>query len=108
MTAALVLLSSILLALWSNELIALVAFAPLGLLGACISRPLAVHPPEQFSTIRQTIMHQFPGRPAGNPIATWTRAEIADKVRLIVSENLGVNLEDVREESSFVEDLGCD
>ncbi len=38
----------------------------------------------------------------------WSRGDIALKVRLIVSEHLGVPLSRVREDSSFVEDFGTD
>ena len=34
--------------------------------------------------------------------------EIADKVKSIVTEQLGVDAEEVTEEASFIEDLGAD
>lgn len=41
------------------------------------------------------------------PSHRWSRTEIATKVRLIISESLGVHLEEVKPESRLVEDLGC-
>lgn len=38
----------------------------------------------------------------------WARGDIALKVRLIIAENLGVPLDRIREDTSFVEDLGAD
>jgi len=37
-----------------------------------------------------------------------TREEIAGKVKNIIVEQLGVNAEEVKEESSFIDDLGAD
>lgn len=37
-----------------------------------------------------------------------TRDEIAGKVKNIIVEQLGVNAEEVKEESSFIDDLGAD
>jgi len=35
-------------------------------------------------------------------------SEIADKVKSIVAEQLGVKLEEVKEEAKFIDDLGAD
>lgn len=37
-----------------------------------------------------------------------TREEIAAKVKNIIVEQLGVNAEEVKEEASFIDDLGAD
>ena len=37
-----------------------------------------------------------------------TEQEIASKVKTIVADQLGVNEEDVKPESSFIDDLGAD
>lgn len=37
-----------------------------------------------------------------------TRAEISDKIRYNISETTGYELEEVREDSSIVDDLGVD
>ena len=37
-----------------------------------------------------------------------TREEIAGKVKNIIVEQLGVNAEEVKEEASFIDDLGAD
>ena len=35
-------------------------------------------------------------------------SELADKVKSIVSEQLGVKIEEVKEEAKFIDDLGAD
>lgn len=35
-------------------------------------------------------------------------SEVAEKVKAIVSEQLGVKLEEVKEEAKFIDDLGAD
>ncbi|MFH1856362.1 MAG: acyl carrier protein [Candidatus Omnitrophota bacterium] len=35
-------------------------------------------------------------------------AEIAEKIKQIIAEQLGVKLEEIKSESSFVDDLGAD
>jgi len=56
-------------------------------------------------TVRDAVLYFTPFK--GNPGYPWTREEISTKVRLIVSESLGIPLEEVRPESRLVEDLGC-
>lgn len=42
------------------------------------------------------------------PTAPFTRDEVSLRVRKIVAEQLGLPLDDVREESRFIEDLSLD
>jgi len=81
---------------------------PLGLLTRLITKPFAVHT-GPYRTLRDVILYLAPATPKnGETPARLSDEEIADKIRFIISDNLGVPLERVREEASFVEDLGAE
>jgi hypothetical protein len=79
---------------------------------SCIDRCLGTsiaraHLP--LSTVRDAVMYITPlrRRRRGPPSKIWTsRAQVAERVRQTVCVILGVNLEDLTEDTRFVEDLG--
>src|SRR5262249_11315582 len=66
-----------------------------------VTRPFAVHLGCGPVTLREAAVYLTPYR--DHPDYPWSRAEIADKVRLIISVSLGISLEDVQPESRFAD-----
>jgi hypothetical protein len=75
----------------------------LGLAAYRVSRSRAVHFPFGLKTVGELVIYliSFPEHKESGYL--WTRNEIALKVRLIVAESMGLPLEVVRPECSFLE-----
>jgi hypothetical protein len=70
-----------------------------------LRRPFAVLFPVSFTanTVGEMVLHLTSVREHQDSGYRWTRNEITLKVRLIIAENLGVPLDDVRPETTFRE-----
>jgi acyl carrier protein len=107
-TTALAILSSTWLGLCSGGLVPALALAVLlGWVAWLATRPLAVHVSCGDGTLRAVVLSGSPFR-ANDRASSLPDQAIAARVRHIISESLGVPLEEVRDEASFVEDLGAD
>jgi hypothetical protein len=81
--------------------------APFGLFGWwLVTRPWATHIEHVPITIRDAVIYLTPFREGVRQGYRWSHDEISTKVRLILSVNLGIPLNEVRPEKSFKE-LGC-
>jgi hypothetical protein len=96
---------AVLLGILLQNLLALLATLRLGWAVWRVTRPLAVHIRCGPVTLGDAVLYLTPFKE--NPGHHWSHAEIATKVRLIISESLEVPLEDVKPEARLVEDLGC-
>jgi hypothetical protein len=95
---------AVLLGILLQNLLALLATLRLGWAVWLVTRPLAVHIRCGPVTLGDAVLYLTPFKE--NPGHHWSYAEIATMVRLVVSAQLGVPLEEVKPESRFVEDLG--
>jgi len=81
--------------------------APFGLFGWwLVTRPWSTHIESGPITIRDAVIYLTPFREGVRQGYRWSHREISTKVRLLVSVNLGIPLNEVRPEMTFKE-LGC-
>lgn len=103
-----VIAAPIALAWWFHSGILLTLVLPLGLLAWLTTRPLSVHP-GPYRTIRALVLYLTPVLAQdGEPQAGLSADEIADRVRLIISAQLGVSSDHLTDATRFVEDLRVD
>jgi acyl carrier protein len=88
--------------------LAILAAFPLGMLAAWITRPWAVHMPEEVKTMRDIVLRSIPFDTTADVRGQWTQAEVAERVRLIIGEELGIHPEKLPDDARFVDDLGMD
>jgi acyl carrier protein len=97
------------LACWYSIGLALVLALPAVVLTWLMTRPLAIHP-HPSGAVRTAVLYLTPfgtlGLGGGGVLRPSDR-EIAEKLRLIISENLAVPIDAVTDEARFVEDLGA-
>jgi hypothetical protein len=96
-----VLFMSLVLVVELETWVALIALPILALLGYCISRPSAVHPDPP--TVRGAVIALTPFRVEDYRAGLWERSDIADRVRLILSENCGVPFESITEDTEIMD-----
>jgi hypothetical protein len=101
----LVLAVPVALAWWFQNWLALALIVPLGFLARPVMRPLAIYP--QHETVRDAVLYLTSARDHEGSGTNLSDNEIAEKVRLIIMENLGVPRDQLHEGARFVEDLGA-
>jgi hypothetical protein len=68
-----------------------------------LTRPLAIHPPGRCKTVGQAVLRlRNVRRPDGQPLP-WTREEITERVRMIVSACAGVSIENVTDDTRWID-----
>jgi len=87
-----------------RSLLALLAIAHLAHCIWKVTRPFAVHIGCGPVTLRDAALYLTPYR--DHKDYPWSHAEIAAKVRLIISDSVGIPLEEVQPQTRFT-DLGC-
>jgi hypothetical protein len=95
------------LALGLQHWLALLAAFPLGLLAYGLSRRRAVHLPLRLRTVGELVLYLTCFRDHKGSGYRWTHNEISFKVRLVVAESLGLDLDAVRPEKTLAE-LGAE
>jgi len=93
------------LALIRSEPWFLLAALPLWFVVSLATRPLAVFVPGSAQTISDVVMHTTSMKSSDLTDAVPTRREILYKIRVITSEQLGIPIEQISEDSRFTEDL---
>ena len=93
------------LAIVTREPWFLLAALPLWLVVSLATRPLAVVVPGRVQTISDVVMHTTSMKSSDLTDAVPTRREILYKIRVITSEQLGIPIEQISEDSRFTEDL---
>ena len=83
----------------------LLAALPLWFVASLATRPLAVFVPGSAQTISDLVMYATSMKASDLTDAAPTRREILYKIRVITSEQLGIPMEQIREDSRFTEDL---
>ena len=95
-------------AVWTNSCLAgAVSWLVFLWLFARATRSWAVHVPCGDGTLRAIIMRGVTPL-ASDSTATLSADEVAAKVRAIIADELGVDFHELRDEASFIDDLGCD
>jgi acyl carrier protein len=94
----------------TKELIAsILALVKFGALAHTVTRPLAVHVQCVDGTLRDIVVRMTPmNRAADNASGFLTEKEITHRVRLLISEQLGIPIGEVTATARFVDDLGMD
>jgi acyl carrier protein len=108
LTAILVLAPSVALVWWYRNWALLGLTIPLGVFASQATRPLAFHL-DQSWTVREATLYATPA--LSQDIEARERlsdAEIAAKIRLIISTNLVIPVEQLTDDARFVEDLGAE
>lgn len=83
----------------------LLAALPLWFVASLATRPLAVFVPGSAQTISDLVMYTTSMNTSDLTDATPTRSEVLYKIRVITSEQLGIPIEQISEDSRFTEDL---
>ncbi|MEE8156010.1 MAG: hypothetical protein V3T53_13740 [Phycisphaerales bacterium] len=83
----------------------LLAALPLWFVASLATRPLAVFVPDSAQTISDLVMYTTSMKTSDLTDAVPTRREILYKIRVITSEQLGIPIERISEDSRFTEDL---
>lgn len=83
----------------------LLAALPLWFVASLATRPWAVFVPGSAQTISDLVMYTTSMKTSDLTDAAPTRREILYKIRVITSEQLGIPMEQIREDSRFTEDL---
>lgn len=86
----------------------LLAALPLWFVVSLATRPLAVFVPDRVQTISDVVMHTTSMKASDLTDAIPTRREILYKIKVITSEQLGIPIEKITEDSRFTEDLHMD
>jgi hypothetical protein len=105
--AAMVLTPLGLLALALRTWFALLSLFELTFLAYRLTRPLAVHSPQWCRTVRQAASCLRNIRRPDGQVVPWTREEISEKVRMLIAERAGLPIEEVTEDSRFIDLFGC-
>jgi len=91
-----------------NVWVYLLAPPLVGLLFAALTQPWAYHFVSGPVTLWDIALYLTPHRECQEAGYRLSKRELSAKVRLIVSENLGVPLDRLTPETSFIDDLGAD
>ena len=83
----------------------LLAALPLWFVASLATRPLAAFVPGSAQTISDLVMYTTSMNTSDLTDAVPTRREILYKIRVITSEQLGIPIEQISEDSRFTEDL---
>jgi hypothetical protein len=83
------------------------SFVEFTILAYKLTRPLAVHPPDWCRTVGQAALCLRDIRMPDGQAVAWTRAEVAERVRMIVAEHAGVPIEEVTEDTRLADLFGC-
>ena len=102
-----VLARSAFLAWLFHNAVFMIAIVPFAVMTYWVTRPFAVHPPENCDTVRKLIIHATPFRRQDHEAGLWCHADISAKVRMTIAETIGLRFEDVREDSRIVDLCGC-
>jgi hypothetical protein len=95
------------LALWLRWWPALVLTLPLALVLYWLSRHRAVEFPLCLKTVGELAVYLTNYRDHRGSASQWTAAEVAAKVRMIIAEEAGLPLDEVRPEMTLEELIGC-
>jgi len=105
--AVMILAPLVLLALALRTWFVFLSLGELGFLGYKLTRPLAIHPPDWCRTVGQAVLcRRNICRSDGRPVP-WTREEVAERVRMIISECSGVRIEKITDDTPLIDLLGC-
>jgi len=79
----------------------LLSLPELGLLARKIVGPMAICPPIGCETLQEAALQLTPFRQEDYQAGLWPHEDIVGKVRLIISKNIGMPFEAIREEGRF-------
>lgn len=109
-TGSLAVMSSLGVGVYSNDWgLLVISAATFLVLALWLSRPFAMQVPTTCGTMRRLALYAAVRSDEDDREHVGLRkTEIAQKVRVIVSEQLAVPIEELSDDASFVRDLGCD
>jgi hypothetical protein len=102
-----VLKGAISVAVGMQKAYALLLALPMGFVVYWVSRPRAVHLPSGLRTVGELVIWMTNFGEHKESGYQWTRNEIALKVRIILSESTGVDLDDIQPETTLAELAAC-
>jgi hypothetical protein len=85
----------------------LLSLAEISMLARWVTRPWAVHPPDDCQTIREAAISITPFRLDDYRAGLWPREEIAAKVRMLVARTACVPLSSVKDDSRLMDLFTC-
>ena len=86
----------------------LLSALPLAFIAARVTQPMARRIPGRSPTLGDLVLHATTTSVKDGDSNALSRGEILYKIRLIVSEQMGIPMERIKAESRFVEDLHVD
>jgi hypothetical protein len=108
LAAAVTLATAAIAAAGLRDPLILLGVAPLALVAVYATRPFADGIPTETATVGALAVYAAAMSARESDLASLHRAEILCKVRVIVAEQLGIQIEEIREASRFIEDLHVD
>ena len=105
--AALVVTPLGLLVLALRTWFAMLSIVELSFLAYKLTRPLAIHPPLSCRTVGQAALCLRKIRTPDGRVVGWTREEIAERVRMLIADSLGLPIQELSENARFIDLFGC-